>query len=41
MYETRIARFWVAPEYSREEFKLGSYIKQTFIFTRDIPNEKK
>ena len=31
----------LAPEYSREEFKLGGNIKQTFIFTRDIPNEKK
>lgn len=30
----------LAPEYSREEFRLGGNIKQTFIFTRDIPNEK-
>ncbi|MBQ3784710.1 MAG: hypothetical protein II838_14945, partial [Lachnospiraceae bacterium] len=31
----------LGPEYSREEFRLGGNIKQTFIFTRDIPNEKK
>ena len=30
----------LAPEYSREDFRLGGNIKQTFIFTRDIPNEK-